>query len=495
MAATIKTNPADNSQEPIDALPARLRDGGEAAEAFEADVAALNRELSSRATGVAVEEMNAFTDGCQHARDAVRTLADVQTVLQGNTSHLQVRFKALNDEVAGTAHQLDGYRSAIKQAAEVSESLGQSISHTVDSLNDKLQSLQDGASQLSGTFTQIVQASQMAFQAISRLTETAAQFTELQASIDRFSESADTVVKRFASTDFGAAGIEKATARLDQMEQSLQSLCTLAHSTGTEIDASLDIELSAHRQALNAIQDENAAFEAKLALAKQVSSQAVADQKAEDDRQSQSGQADRERRAGIEQETAERITLAKREVSANADLTATPVAQQTGDAAGLILAQTPQAFADQHREDDRPAKRNSRQLASQVGRVSDPEETQAPDASNTQHDFNMNRLGTDDRQAGHQARLRGFRDVVTGTASSEDLSEAQQNLANSVINQGQSTGRLNRSMAETLREATRVLANQQGEQRAIAQDLEQTKQILQQLLERGAPKSRNQARH
>jgi hypothetical protein len=105
----------------------------------------------------------------------------------------------------------------------------------------------------------------------------------------------------------------------------------------------------------------------------------------------------------------------------------------------------------------------------------------------------MRTLKQKQKQGNRQARQQGFRDVLSGKGSSEDIAKAQQSLANGVINQGEATGKLNRSSAEALREATRVLTEQQSEQRAIAADLEMTKQQLRQLQGQGSSKSRRQA--
>ena len=203
---------------------------------------------------------------------------------------------------------------------------------------------------------------------------------------------------------------------------------------------------------------------------------------------------------------ADRLALAREEIKAKQELLAKSAEQQKGNAASILGRQNAftvakeagkqkeheanERFVKENRPEYAKAKRESKRIgeAIQAGTA-----TKDMVKEKRKYDATMRTLKQKQKKGNRAARQQGFREVISGNGNGEDISKAQQSLANGVINQGQSTGKLNRSSAEALREATRVLLEQQAEQRAIANDLEMTKQQLRQLQGQGSSKSRRQA--
>ncbi len=629
MAATIKVNLADNSKEWVAELKARFVEGGGAADAFESHLSALNQELESSGAGNAARELKALTSELQNARSTVSSMLEAQRQLQDQTTDLQAQFRSLNGEVHGAADQLDNFKASLKHAEQASESAGASLNKaTGSSVSSNLASICGGASQLIGAFQQIAQVGQQVYGAISKLGETIPQFAELKGAIDGIGSSATTAFERFAATDFGSGAIQATVTHLGKMGQGLEALPTfwqdvrtIAHSTAAEIEESLGVEVSSHRLVLNAIRDENAALEAKLALARQQKAIAESTQTAEaaldairkaaaqaDERSAisritngmeaaklinaeikaieargkagtltaqeatasvnkvaalraqlakiQADQAAKEQaflaqnRAQAEafeaakvaqarktaekvaaeelkaikeheaaarkarddafkaeqKAVADRLALAQQELKAKQELLAKSAEQQKGNAASLLGGQNVLAVAKEvgkHREreanerfvqENRPAYAKAKKESQRIGEaIRAGTATKDMVKEKRKHDATMRTLKQKQKLGNRQARQQGFREVLSGKGDGEDISKAQQSLANGVINQGESTGKLNKSTAEALREATRVLSEQQAEQRAIAADLDLTRQQLRQLQGQGSSKSRRQA--
>lgn len=210
-----------------------------------------------------------------------------------------------------------------------------------------------------------------------------------------------------------------------------------------------------------------------------------------------------------EKASRDRLQLAEREEKARDQIKARNAERQKVNAAGLLASQSPRAVATQlgadrsrkatrtfgakHWAEYQKSRKSSRELGFQIRAATDPAARKALMKSKSVHDKKMSDLQAGFQKEGRVARQQGFRDAVSGRAGTDEIAEAQQNLANNVINHGQGSGRLSQASAEALREATRVLLEQQAEQRAIAQDLDQTKQALQRMQGQSISKSRRQA--
>lgn len=90
------------------------------------------------------------------------------------------------------------------------------------------------------------------------------------------------------------------------------------------------------------------------------------------------------------------------------------------------------------------------------------------------------------KAAGTKARRMGFRDTMQGKAGSNELANAQQQMADKVIDNGVATGRINQEQAASLREATKRLIEQQRQLRALEEEVRNTTMQLQQLGGRSA---------
>ena len=632
MAATIKINLVDNSKEWADALRSRFIDGGGAADEFEAHLAELNRELESRVAQSAATQLQVLADEYRDTGPAVSELAEAERRLQAESTELTSQFNSLRSAIDAVSAQVGEYHQAIEAAGESSERAGKSLDKAAGStVNEKLTGLCSNASQLISAFQQIAEVCRAAYTVIAKFAETSPQFAELKDSLDGMCASANTAVERFAATDFGSGVIAAAAGHLDRMSQGLEALPTLwqdvktlAHSAAAEIEESLGVEVSMHRGVLNAIRDENAALDAKLALVKQERAQAAVNKTAETalasikkaERQAEQqaaisritdgmqaaklvneelksiearrkagtltaeeatasvnkiaalrarqrkiqadeetqlraqrdkDQADadareaakvtqarraadartaaekkafadqndawsralKEQHAALVKAFKERQQFAEKEEKAKDQIKAQNVERQKNNAAGLLASQSPRAVATQlgadrslkakrafvakHAAEYQKSKRSSRELDYQIRAATDPAARKALMKSKSVHDKKMANLEAGFQKEGRVARQQGFRDAVSGRAGTDEIAEAQQNLANNVINHGQGSSRLSQASAEALREATRVLLEQQAEQRAIAQDLDQTKQALQRMQGQSLSKSRRQA--
>lgn len=80
--------------------------------------------------------------------------------------------------------------------------------------------------------------------------------------------------------------------------------------------------------------------------------------------------------------------------------------------------------------------------------------------------------------AGTAARQQGYKDVMAGRGDSKDIAEAQQSLTDNVIKNGFSTGQLSKNQALALREAARVLIEQQRDINAANEEINQVQRAL-----------------
>ncbi|MDB5338401.1 MAG: hypothetical protein JWN70_4020 [Planctomycetaceae bacterium] len=82
------------------------------------------------------------------------------------------------------------------------------------------------------------------------------------------------------------------------------------------------------------------------------------------------------------------------------------------------------------------------------------------------------------KQAGIKARQQGYKEVMAGHGDSKDIAEAQQTLTDNVIKNGFSTGQLSKNQALALREAARVLIEQQRDISAANDEINKVQRAL-----------------
>ncbi len=82
------------------------------------------------------------------------------------------------------------------------------------------------------------------------------------------------------------------------------------------------------------------------------------------------------------------------------------------------------------------------------------------------------------KQASIKARQQGYKDVMEGRGDSKDVAEAQQTLTDNVIKNGFSTGQLSKNQALALREAARVLIEQQRDINAANDEINKVQRAL-----------------
>ena len=154
------------------------------------------------------------------------------------------------------------------------------------------------------------------------------------------------------------------------------------------------------------------------------------------------------------------------------------VAKQRGDEAMEV-------FGVKNRKKYQEHKKASESIADEIKGTDDPTEKKRLMEAKQYHDKIYKGIAKERRDVGAKARQDGFRDVVQGNVTGDEVAEAQSRLAKNVIDHGESTGRLNKSQAETLRAATDVLLAQQAEQRRLVEELGATKDTLRKLLFNG----------
>lgn len=279
------------------------------------------------------------------------------------------------------------------------------------------------------------------------------------------------------------------------------------------LDAEWDAKKKADDAELKA-KGEAAAAE-KVAKAKQTNDEIVAAEKAHlASMQSAHEEFHKKKFEAAQAAKAAEIQLEVNAAKAKADLLAKRAEQHQGNAAFLVGGQDPRAVAKQVADNrkkqamDAYGKANSKDYMrfknASNSIKGELKNIDRPDSAKGQKErkrlleakrFNDRKAAAfvrEQKQVGMKARGQGFRDAVRGNVGSDEVVGAQQDLANKVINQGESTGKLNQSQAEVLRAATGVLQRQQAEQRAIADDLENTKQTLRSMM-LGGGKSPRQA--
>lgn len=90
-------------------------------------------------------------------------------------------------------------------------------------------------------------------------------------------------------------------------------------------------------------------------------------------------------------------------------------------------------------------------------------------------------------QAGSKARQMGYRDTMAGRSDSKDIAEAQQQLTDNIIKSGVNSGKLSMNQAAALREAARVLINQQQEINSAMDEINAVKRALAAMGKGGKP--------
>lgn len=142
-------------------------------------------------------------------------------------------------------------------------------------------------------------------------------------------------------------------------------------------------------------------------------------------------------------------------------------------------------FGTKNREEYQKYKKASKALASEIAMTDEPDEKKRLMDAKRFNDQKYKGIERQQQAIGRDARQQGFRDVIRGDVTGDEVAEAQSRLAKNVIDHGEQTGRLSKAAAETLRAATDALLAQQAEQRRIVEELGATKDTLRQLLFNG----------
>jgi len=116
---------------------------------------------------------------------------------------------------------------------------------------------------------------------------------------------------------------------------------------------------------------------------------------------------------------------------------------------------------------------NPRDVAKEVGNQRANEARQQFDAENAKAISRAKAAGHDSQeyqnllrkreQAATSAGAKGRRDAFQGRAGADEILDAQQSLVGKVVDQGTAQGKLSKSQADALKEAARVIADQQRE--------------------------------
>lgn len=116
---------------------------------------------------------------------------------------------------------------------------------------------------------------------------------------------------------------------------------------------------------------------------------------------------------------------------------------------------------------------NPRDVAKEVGNQRANEARQQFDAENAKAISRAKAAGHDSQeyqnllrkreQAATSAGAKGRRDAFQGRAGADEILDAQQSLVGKVVDQGAAQGKLSKSQADALKEAARVIADQQRE--------------------------------
>ncbi len=538
MAATIKTTLVDNSKEWADAIRKQFLDaGGDAAE-LEKHLEAMQEEMDARQAEAYRKQIKALASELDGTADEARKLAEEAKRIQ-DLKIDEAQWNRFHAKVSTAFTAMKAGFEIAKKAGETVRWLGENGSESMKRLEGAVGKIGEAFVGLSNSPTvtrfitqvskgieeyvvpaieKIPAAWNATSDSISMAITSAGEFfgvmeegsTQMIADMRRAQDEADALAlkqaemakllaqreeaekviaaeKRRRHEADEAAGIASINnidqiIQLEKLEhEQLRALAATRQITDEEKAASLR-KLQMLDQQRRKIEAEEMAKEREKAQKQIDEEQKAADERVEIERQAQADMIAlnkwfiEQRQAEEKKAADERVKLAEQESERKRQAMERRAGQQQDNVAGMIQRMGPRAVARQ------VAEQRERDARDKFGLEHQQEFAAAKQRGDKDR---MRELYQEQKQAGTAARQRGFRDTIQGRAGSEEVINAQQHLANRMIDNQQQSGRLDKEFADTLKLATKNMADQARETQRLQQDMQQVKATQEALAGRG----------
>ena len=538
MAATITTTLVDNAQDWADRVRKHFAETGADAAELEKHVAAMQEEMDARQAEAYRKQIKALANELDGTADEARKLAEeakriqdlkideaqwnrfhakVSTAFTAMKAGFEIAKKAgemvrwLGENGSESMKQLEGAVNAVGQEfirlsnsptvtrfiTQVSKGIEEYVVPAIGKIpaawnatSDSIAMAITSAGEFFGVMeegsTQMIADMRRAQDEADALALKQAEMAKLLAQREEAEKVIAAEKKRRHDAD-EAAGIASINnidqiIQLEKLEQEqLRALAATRQITDEEKAASLR-KLQMLDQQRRKLEAEEMAKEREKAQKQIDEEQKAADERIEIERQAQADMIAlnkwfiEQRQAEEKKAADERVKLAEQEAERKRAAFEKRAEQQTGNMQGVLQRMDPRAVARQ------VAEQREKEARDKFGREHQNEFAAAKKRGDTD---TMQDLYREQRQAGTQARQQGFRDTMRGRASGEEVINAQQNLANKMIDNAQASGRLDQEFAATLKQSTKQLADQARATEQLRQDMEQVRANQEALAGRG----------